>query len=192
MARTGLPARVTASPCPRRRSAYFPTTGFATPLRACRDHLGIYLALTGRAIGPADAYRLGLATHCHPRRANSPPSERRSPRPSPSIQVLDRRHRSPGPGDLEEVTDVIARCFGADTVEEVIARLGEERGGQGAWAEAVARRPVAPVADLPQTSPTATCSGRARSICAPRWSRTTESHTNAWKALIFTRGCARR
>jgi len=45
------------------------------------------------------------------------------------------------------VRDVIAHCFGADTVEEIIARLGEEWGDQRAWAEATA-------SDLLRRSPT--------------------------------------
>ena len=34
--------------------------------RDCRWPMGLYLGLTGRAIGRADAHWLGLATHCIP------------------------------------------------------------------------------------------------------------------------------
>src|SRR5690349_12423395 len=45
------------------------------------------------------------------------------------------------------MSDLIGRCFAADSVEEIIARLGEERGDQRAWAEAAAH-------DLLRRSPT--------------------------------------
>ena len=63
MAPTASPARITASACPRRRSGYFPDDGVCHAFARMPHHLGMYLALTGRAIGPADAYHLGLATH---------------------------------------------------------------------------------------------------------------------------------
>ena len=44
----------------------FPDVGVAWAFARLPDEIGTYLALTGRAIGRADAYRLGLATHCVP------------------------------------------------------------------------------------------------------------------------------
>jgi enoyl-CoA hydratase len=131
---------------PETQIGLFPDDGVCHAFARMPHHLGMYLALTGRAIGPADAYQLGLATHviaasefCAIKAAIA--------EAEPVDAVLDSRHRPPDRGDLEAVTDVIARCFGADSVAEIIARLGEERGAQRAWAAAVA-------ADLLGRSPT--------------------------------------
>ena len=76
------------------------------------DAIGMYLALTGRSIGRADAYRLGLATHCIPAgrfgeiRAGLADADTVDP-------LLDDRHEDPGPGELEPLRAVIARCFSA-------------------------------------------------------------------------------
>ena len=131
---------------PETQIGLFPDDGVCHAFARMPHHLGMYLALTGRAIGPADAYHLGLATHLIA--ASEFPAIRAAiAEAEPVDAVLDGYHRPPGVGDLAAVTDVIARCFGADTVEEIIARLGEERGGQGAWAQAVA-------GDLLRRSPT--------------------------------------
>ena len=65
----------------------------------------------------------------------------------PVDPLLDLRHEDPGPGELEAVRGAIARCFAADTVEEILERLQVERGSSQAWAEGVAR-------DLLSRSPT--------------------------------------
>src|SRR6185295_1889291 len=44
----------------------FPDDGVGWAFARMPDEIGMYLALTGRAIGRADAYRLGLVTHCLP------------------------------------------------------------------------------------------------------------------------------
>ena len=44
----------------------FPDDGVSWAFARMPDAIGMYLALTGRSIGRADAYRLGLATHCIP------------------------------------------------------------------------------------------------------------------------------
>ena len=131
---------------PETQIGLFPDDGVGHAFARMPHHLGMYLALTGRAIGPADAYHLGLVTHVIT--ANEFAAIRTAiAEAEPVDAVLDGRHRPPGPGDLQEVAPVVARCFGADTVEEIIARLGEERGRQAAWADAVAR-------DLLRRSPT--------------------------------------
>jgi enoyl-CoA hydratase len=131
---------------PETQIGLFPDDGVCHAFARMPHHLGTYLALTGRAIGPADAYHLGLVTHVIPADEFSA-IKAAIAEAEPVDAVLDGRHRPPGPGDLEVVRDLIARCFGADTVEEIIARLGEERGDQRAWAEAAA-------SDLLRRSPT--------------------------------------
>jgi enoyl-CoA hydratase/carnithine racemase len=124
----------------------FPDDGVCHAFARMPHHIGMYLALTGRAIGPADAYHLGLATHVIAAREFAAIAAAIADA-EPVDQVLDSRHQPPGPGELGDVTEVVARCFGADTVEEIIARLLSEGGAQRAWAETVA-------ADLARRSPT--------------------------------------
>ena len=109
--------------------------------------IGMYLGLTGRTIGPADAFRLGLVTHCIPAarfaeiRAGLIDADTVDP-------ILDELHVPPGAGALEAIAPVIARCFSADTVEEIVARLQAERSATVDWARGVAD-------DLSRRSPTA-------------------------------------
>jgi enoyl-CoA hydratase len=110
------------------------------------DEIGMYLALTGRSIGRADAYPLGLVTHCIPA-AQFSDIHAAIRVADPVDPVLDDRHQDPGPGDLEGVRPLIARCFSADTVEEIVARLRAERGDGAAWAEGV-------LSELARHSPT--------------------------------------
>ncbi|HEX9880919.1 MAG TPA: enoyl-CoA hydratase/isomerase family protein [Hyphomicrobium sp.] len=123
----------------------FPDVGAAYTLSRLADAIGMYLGLTGRAIGAADAYALGLVTHCIP-------AERYEEIKAaladtwPVDTLLDERHVDPGPRELGTYAGLIARCFSAPSVEEIMARLGEIR-TERAWAEAV-------IADLKTRSPT--------------------------------------
>jgi enoyl-CoA hydratase len=124
----------------------FPDDGVCWAFARMPDAIGMYLALTGRPIGRADAYRLGLATHCIPAerfgeiRAGLAAADTVDP-------VLDDRHEDPGPGELEALWPAIARCFSDDTVEGIVDRLQSERGAMATWAQGV-------VEDLAARSPT--------------------------------------
>ena len=96
-------------------------------------------------MGRADAYRLGLVTHCLPA-AQFTEVRAAIADADPVDPVLDARHADPGPGGLEAVRPAIARCFKGDSVEAIVATLGRRRGEAGAWAEGVLR-------DLPRRSP---------------------------------------
>jgi enoyl-CoA hydratase len=124
----------------------FPDDGVSWAFARMPDEIGVYLALTGRAIGRADAYRLGLVTHCMPA-ARFAEVRGALADAEPVDPLLDARHEHPGAGELEPLRPAIARCFAADTVEGVLARLEAERGEHRAWAEGVAR-------ELLQHSPT--------------------------------------
>lgn len=123
----------------------FPDVGVAHTLARLPDEVGLYLGLTGRTIGRAEAYALGLATHCIPAAAFGDIVERLADA-QPVDPELDGRHADPGPGELADKRATIARCFSATTVEDIIARLGAETGANREWAAAVA-------ADLAQRSP---------------------------------------
>jgi enoyl-CoA hydratase len=124
----------------------FPDDGVSWAFARMPDAIGMYLALTGRPVGRADAYRLGLVTHCIPAsrfgeiRAGLADADTVDP-------ILDDRHEDPGPGELEEVWPAIARCFAQDTVEGIIDRLQAEPGAAAEWAQGV-------VKDLAARSPT--------------------------------------
>jgi enoyl-CoA hydratase len=120
----------------------FPGNGVGCTLARLPGEIGMYLALTGRAIGRADAYSLGLITHCVPA-GRFGEIRREISVAEPVDQLLDDRHENPGAGELEGLAPAIARCFAAESPEAIIARLREEPAG---WAERV-------IGDLASRSP---------------------------------------
>lgn len=114
----------------------FPDVGTAWLLSRMPNAIGMYLALTGRSIGPADAFALGLLTHCIP-------AERYEEIKAavadtwPVDPLLDERHVDPGPGELADYAPHIAHCFSAPTVEEILQRLKEVEGPERDWAHDV-------------------------------------------------------
>lgn len=115
----------------------FPDVGTCHGFARMPDSIGVYLALTGRTIGRADAYELGLATHCiaeiHYAEIKSLLAEAQT-----VDAVLDDRHQDPGAGELEPYRQTLARCFSAETVEDIVERLRTERGAHKDWAKVVA------------------------------------------------------
>jgi enoyl-CoA hydratase len=123
----------------------FPGDGLSCALARMPAAIGMYLGLTGRCIGRADAYRLGLVTHCvEARRFDE--IRRAISAAEPVDQVLDQCHEDPGAGELEAVRGAIARAFAADSAEDIIAELRAEP-EQREWADGVLR-------DLTRKSPT--------------------------------------
>ena len=124
----------------------FPDDGVSWAFARMPDAIGVYLALTGRSIGRADAYRLGLATHCIPARRFG---EICAGLADADVidELLEGRHEDPGPGDLEPLRPAIQRCFARDTVEDILDALQAEHGAAQAWAQGV-------VKDLTARSPT--------------------------------------
>jgi enoyl-CoA hydratase len=124
----------------------FPDDGVGWAFARMPDHVGMYVALTGRAIGRADAYKLGLATHCI---SSSSFDDIRTALQDadPVDAVLDNRHIDPGSGELDALRPTIARCFSAGSVEEIVERLASERGDEREWAQGV-------IKDLTRNSPT--------------------------------------
>jgi enoyl-CoA hydratase len=123
----------------------FPDVGVAYTLARLPDAIGMYLGLTGRSIGPADAYALGLVTHCIPA-ARYEEIKTALAETWPVDPLLDERHLDPGPRELAPYTGVIARCFSAGSVEEILARLAAVDGAERGFAEGV-------IADLKARSP---------------------------------------
>jgi enoyl-CoA hydratase len=107
---------------------------------------GMYLALTGSVIGPADAYRLKLVSHCIPSAHFGVIKDALADN-HPIDRLLDGLHRDPGEGELVHFTPVINRTFSASSVQEILARLDAERGEYAKWARDTA-------ATLREKSPT--------------------------------------
>jgi enoyl-CoA hydratase len=127
----------------------FPDDGVASVLARLPGETGMYLGLTGHSIGRADAYRLGLATHCVPA-ARFAEIEAGLAAADPVDPLLDGLHQDPGEGELDAYREVISRCFSAERLEDIIARLENEvrRGTTAAdWCAGV-------LADLATRSPT--------------------------------------
>jgi enoyl-CoA hydratase len=124
----------------------FPDVGAAHALSRLPDEIGTYLGLTGRSIGRADAFALGLATHCisGDRFAAIETALADAQTIDP---LLDGLHRDPGKGELAPVAGLIGDCFSAATVEDIVERL---QGVTGAGAEFAAGI----LADLARRSPT--------------------------------------
>ena len=125
---------------------FLPDIGGAYFLSHLENHFGLYLALTGHAIGPADAYRLGLITHYIPA-AHFHVIKDALRDNHPIDRLLDGLHRDPGEGEHARLTPAIHRIFGAGSVEEILDRLDKEKGEHEAWAKSTA-------ADIRKKSPT--------------------------------------
>jgi enoyl-CoA hydratase len=115
---------------PETAIGYFPDCGTCRTLARLPQHLGYYLALTGRAIGPADAYRLGLVTHVIAPR-DWPEITAGLEQALPIDPLLDLRHEDPGAGELAALAPMIERCFAAPTVAEIVARLDADPDPRG-------------------------------------------------------------
>lgn len=112
----------------------FPDVGGSYFLSRLPGRIGLYLGLTGAVIGPADGYRLGLATHCIP--AHKFDDIQDAIREADPIDpVLDALHEDPGEGELSPLRPAIERCFAAGSVEEIIERLQAEDGETRDWAQ---------------------------------------------------------
>ena len=120
----------------------FPNNGLAHTFARMPRDIGMYLALTGDGVGRADAFHLGLVTHCIAAAEFGAVTAALADA-DPVDPVVDSRHVDPGHGPLLALGDVITRCFGAGTVVEIAARLARETGPHAAWAAATRERLLA-------------------------------------------------
>ena len=132
---------------PETAIGYFPDVGMAHVLARLPHCIGTYLGLTGASILRADAYRLGLVTHCL-EAAQFAEIETALADAMPVDPLLDDGHADPGPGELMAHAATIAHCFGAGSVEDILARLAAMTGASGDFAAKTR-------ADLQQRAPTA-------------------------------------
>ncbi|MFJ3926036.1 enoyl-CoA hydratase/isomerase family protein [Streptomyces sp. NPDC090022] len=100
---------------------FVPDVGGTYLLALAPGELGTHLALTGAAIGPADALLAGLADHFVPSdRLGALAADLAL---SPVREVLARYVAPPPPGELAGHRAWIDTCYAADTVEEIVDRL---------------------------------------------------------------------
>ncbi|MFJ8950189.1 enoyl-CoA hydratase/isomerase family protein [Streptomyces sp. NPDC102381] len=85
-------------------------------------HLGTHLALTGMAVGAADALLCGLADHYVPSEALPQLLRELAGAEQPREAVARHTEQAP-PGVLAEQQSWIDDCYAADTVEEIVERL---------------------------------------------------------------------
>jgi len=113
---------------------FFPDVGGSWFLSRCPGEIGVYLGLSGAALGPADMLYAGLATHFLP--AGS------------CVLGLDDLSTLPaeaGPAPLASLQPVIDRCFSANSIEAIVAAL-EYEGSDWARETASAMQKRSPLA----------------------------------------------
>jgi enoyl-CoA hydratase len=139
---------------PETAIGFFPDVGTGCVLARMPGGIGRYLGLTGRAIGPAAAYQLGLVTHCI---AGARFNEIAAALAAADTvdPILDDRHQSPEAADDELLTfaGLIQDVFEKPTVREIFEALEQRMAGTGTdaeWCAAVHR-------ELAARSPLALC-----------------------------------
>ncbi|MFE0171335.1 enoyl-CoA hydratase/isomerase family protein [Streptomyces sp. NPDC059002] len=100
---------------------FVPDVGGTYLLALAPGELGTHLALTGTGIGAADALLCGLADHFVPH--DDLPALLADLAERPVWDALKEYVRQPPPGELAGRRAWIDACYGADTVEEIVARL---------------------------------------------------------------------
>ncbi len=100
---------------------FVPDVGGTWLLGRAPGRLGTHLALTGAAVGAADALLCGLADHFVP--AARLPELTAALAVAPVPEVLPRYAATPPPGELADRRPWIDHCYAADTVEEIVERL---------------------------------------------------------------------
>ncbi|WP_330328501.1 enoyl-CoA hydratase/isomerase family protein [Streptomyces sp. NBC_00536] len=100
---------------------FVPDVGGTYLLALAPGELGTHLALTGAAVGAADALLCGLADHFVPSAAL--PALARELAADPVHTVLERYVEQPPPGELPAAREWIDRCYTAESAEEIVARL---------------------------------------------------------------------
>jgi len=116
---------------------FLPDIGGTYFLPRLLGRTGLYLALTGRLIGPAEAYRQRLVSHTIPAAHFGVIKDALSDN-HPIDRLLDGLHRDPGEGELVRHTPLIDHAFAAPSVEAILQRLDEEQGKDQVFAQETA------------------------------------------------------
>jgi enoyl-CoA hydratase/carnithine racemase len=127
---------------PETAIGFFPDIGATFLLPRLAGALGTYLGLTGARVNGADAVHAGLATHFTPRDRLPALSAALA---TDGVAALAAFNQPLPPDTLAEHRSAIDRCFAAETVSAIVARLAAEA---TPWADATlkALRHVSPSA----------------------------------------------
>ena len=96
--------------------------------------VGLYLGLTGRAIGRSDAHWLGLATHCIAS-AHFPDIIAQLSAADPVDPILDGLHEAQAEGPLQKERAIVEDLFSAGSLREIMQRLGKANGANEQFAK---------------------------------------------------------
>jgi enoyl-CoA hydratase len=111
---------------PETRLGFTPDAGGSWLLGRAPGRVGEFLALTSWTMGPADAIHAGFADHFVP--AVRLPSLREAlttrADPSTPTELVLLFDETPDPGPIERARSWIDEAFAADTVPEIVERLG--------------------------------------------------------------------
>ncbi|MEU2294430.1 enoyl-CoA hydratase/isomerase family protein [Streptomyces bacillaris] len=136
---------------------FVPDVGGTHLLAAAPGELGTHLALTGRAVGAADALLCGLADHYVP--ARRLPELTEALAASVTAEEVARTVRgfaeepsTAEPGELAAQRDWIDACYATDSVEEIVRRL---EGTVASASASTAHAAADVVAELGERSPLA-------------------------------------
>ncbi|MGE0055429.1 MAG: enoyl-CoA hydratase/isomerase family protein [Hyphomicrobium sp.] len=124
----------------------FPDVGVAHKLAAMPWPIGLYLGLTGHRVGRADAFWLGLVTHCIASSHFEDILDALS-QSEPVDPLLDGLHQDQDRGELERTFPMIREYFSGENLAEILRALAGAKGEAKPWAESV-------LAELGKYSPT--------------------------------------
>lgn len=126
---------------------FVPDVGGTYLLGRAPGELGTHLALTGAAVGAADALLCGLAGHFVPSRELPALISALELRATPEevVETVRSRAGTATGGELAAQRDWIDSCYGAATVEEIVERLGDcgDPAAKDAAATILAKSPTA-------------------------------------------------
>lgn len=100
----------------------FPDVGATYVLPRMRGETGLFLGLTGARLKTADALHVGVLTHVVPRDRHGDLADALA-EPGDTDAILSEFTDTAPPPDLPAHEPAIDRCFAAERVEEIIARL---------------------------------------------------------------------
>lgn len=103
----------------------FPDVGGSYFLPRLPGRIGLYLALTGARLRAADCLYAGIATHRVPADRLEALESELAESDEAIGTILDGFHESPGPAPLAERRAEIDRLFAGESVEAIMAALGE-------------------------------------------------------------------
>jgi enoyl-CoA hydratase len=122
----------------------FPDVGSGWFLPKLPGRTGLWLALTGARLGPADCKFLGLATHFVPTAALDELNLQLARAPDAPERILARLAADPGSAPVAAQRDAIDRLFAGASLEEIVAALHAD-GSDWAKAQLAAMAPKCPL-----------------------------------------------